>query len=294
MAASLKTVVILVVVLAAGFLLGGSLRPEPDSQQKETAYQRVMRTRTIRCAYAAWPPHLKIDPRTHALSGIDYDVMQAIGRATGLEIVWEDEIGGALISEQLKSGKQDVFCTAIWENGRRAQQVEMTRPFDYMPLFAFVRDGDTRFNEQIEKLNDDAFTIAVLDGSAQEALAKGSFPKAKTYSLPQNADAVDSLLAVTAKKADVVFADAAVIEDYNSHNPDKKLTRVLGTRPLRVYGDIFAVAKGEIALRDLLSAALTELLNDGTVDRILTRHETAAGSFLRVSPPYEADSLSSH
>ena len=273
-------------VAGAFVYFGGNVPFERTKNVKESAFARVMRTRTIRCAFTLWPPHFMIDPNTGEKSGVDVEVMEAIGRVTDLKIKWEDEVGVGAAPEQLESGKQDVFCAALWENGRRAQRVETSKPIDYMPLYAYVRENDTRFDGNVAAINNGKVTISLVDGAAQKALADGSFPKARQYSLPIATDATQSFLAVSTGKGDVVFSDAAAIADYNAHNPAHNLRRATGTPALRIYGDVFVTAKGEAQLRDLLSAAITELLNDGTIDRILDKYEIEPGAFFRVAPAY--------
>ena len=252
----------------------------------ETAFERVMRTRTLRCAYGIWPPLMKMDPNTKKLSGIDYEIVESIGRVASLKIDWQDEVGVGAVPDQLESGKQDVMCVTLWENARRAQRLETTKPTYYMPLYAYVREGNHRFDNKAQPINDEKASIALVDGAAQKAIADGSFPKAKQYSLPPDTDASHSLLAVATGKADIVFADESAIADYNATNPKHKLRRVEGLPPLRIYGDVFAVAKRETELRDLLNAALDELRNDGTIDRILDSYKTASGAILRPAPVY--------
>jgi len=281
----------LLLVAAVVLLSFIALRPSGEgagpASKQETAFERVMRTRTIRCAYGVWPPRFIIDPAGNKLSGIDYEVMEEIGRVTGLKIVWDGEFAGpGVVADQLQSGKQDVCCVALWANGRRAQRLEMSVPVDYMPLYAFVRDGDVRFDNNIDAIDDDKVSIALADGSAQKAIADSNFPKAKRHAISQDQSTTETFLAVAMGKADVVFSDPSVIRDYNLRNPDRKLRRVPSLAPIKVFANIFGVAKGEFELRDLLSAAVQELQGDGTIDRILSKYETEPGGILRVAVPY--------
>jgi len=281
------------ILLAAVALLAFiAFRPVGQSQQpapkQETAFERVMRNRTIRCAYGIWPPRFIVDPAANnKMSGIDYEVMEEIGRVTGLKIIWDGEFAGpGVVADQLQSGKQDVCCVSLWANGRRAQRLEMSVPIDYMPLYAFVREGDTRFDNNSDAINDEKVTIALADGSAQKAVADSNFPKSKRHAISQDQSTTETFLVVATGKADVVFSDPAVIRDYNAHNPEHKLRRVPSDKPIKVFADIFGVAKGELELRDLLSAAVQELQGDGTIDRILSKYETEPNALLRVAVPY--------
>ncbi|MGE4350639.1 MAG: substrate-binding periplasmic protein [Bdellovibrionales bacterium] len=286
----IHTFLLVVAVFLLGFM---ALRPSGTSESEpakksETAFERVMRTRTIRCAYGYWPLRFMMDPVTKELSGTDYEIMEEIGRITGLKIVWDSEFAGpGVIPDQLATGKQDACCVGLWSNARRAQRLEFSVPIDYMPLYAYTREGDTRFDHNLAAINDGAVTIALAEGTAQKAVADSNFPKAKQNALAQDQSSQDAFLMVAMGKADIVFSDSAGAYNYNLHNPSHKLYRVLGDKPIKVFSNVLTTAKGETALRDLLSTALQELQSDGTVDRILNKYETEPGMVLRVATPYK-------
>lgn len=43
--------------------------------EKESSYDRVMRTRTLRCGYGIFQPMIMKDPNTRKISGIFVDIM---------------------------------------------------------------------------------------------------------------------------------------------------------------------------------------------------------------------------
>ena len=257
------------------------------SAKKETAFERVMRTRTLRCAYSIWPPFLMMDPNTKKPSGVDYEVMEAIGKTQGLKIEWQEEVGFGSYPDQLSSGKQDAFCVTVWNSSKRAQRVEYTIPEAYSPLYAYVRDGDTRFDNNLNVLNDEGVTIAVIDGSTGFFVASASFPKAKQYSLTNLSDASQLLMALASGKSDAAFYDEFTVGEYNRKNPDKKLRRVPGPEPVRVFGQVYSVAKGELELRDLLNVTLNELNGNGTIDKAIKKYESVPNMILRAAKPYQ-------
>ncbi len=279
---------ILALIIAVAALAVVVLRPATNvtSEKKETAFERVMRTHTIRCAYTVYPPYLMIDPNTKKMTGIDYEVTEAIGKAAHLKIDWQEEVGFGSFPEQLRSGKQDVFCVSVWLSAARSQRVEMTVPELYMPLYAFVRDDDTRFDGNLSALNDEKNTVVVVDGSTTQAVAATSFPKAKQLALPDSSDGAQTPLTLSMRKADVMFNDEFSVNEFNKNNPDKKLRRVANVGPVRTFPEVFAVGKGEWELRDILSAAIHELNNSGVIGQILDKYEPVPGAFLRVASPY--------
>lgn len=255
-------------------------------QKKETAFNRVMRTRTIRCAYVVRPPHIIMDVNSNKISGIDYEIMEAIGKAADLKIEWQEEVGYGVFPEHLNSGKQDVFCSLVLISARRAQRVELSRPVEYMPLHAYVKNGDHRFDNNFQAINDAAVKIAVIDGSSQKAATDSAFPLASQYSLPGDSDNSQTTIAVAAGKADVVVSEDNTIHDYNKRNAEKALRRVPNSYPIRTYAEAFAVPKGELELVALLDSALQELDGNGVIDAIISKYEPVAGSIFRMQKPY--------
>lgn len=269
----------------AGVYLRPAIHAGNTAAKKETAFERVMRTRTLRCAYAMWPPHFMIDSKTGEKQGINYELWEAIGKVANLKIEWVEEVGYGSFPDNLNSGKEDAFCSGSWMSVPRGQKVEYTAPSEYTPLYAYVREGDTRFDHNIGALNDQQYTISTVDGSTMAAVADKSFPKAKKHALPGLADDSPVILAVAEGKADATFMEDMIIGSYNKNNPDKKLRRVITDNPVRTFGASFSVAKGEWQLRDMINVALAELQGDGTIDRIISKYEIIPGSILRVAKP---------
>jgi ABC-type amino acid transport substrate-binding protein len=281
------TVVALVLAVA---VLGMAVLQLPhgdgSTAKKETAFERVMKTQTLRCSYISRAHHFTIDSAAKQMSGIDYEVMEAIGKLLHLNIVWSEETGVGAFPELLSSGKADAHCVTMWTNVARATRVIATGPVLYTPVYAYVRADDTRYDNHIEALNDENSIISVADSGTMKAIADASFPKAKQFALTGLSTEAELLMNVATHKADATFADELAVHDYNKNNPDKQLKRVVGVPALRTYSEAFDVAMGEWELRELLSAALNELHNNGTIDRILSKYENMPGELLRVIMPY--------
>ena len=88
-------------------------KPSSQSTQKESAYDRVIRTGTIRCGYFVWPPYFYKDPVTKKFSGGNYEIMEAIGKMLNLKIEWALEVGVGDVVTALNSDKFDVMCATV-------------------------------------------------------------------------------------------------------------------------------------------------------------------------------------
>lgn len=290
-----KTLSSLVLSLLAGAVgawlvtahMGGGMGTGPSAaiQQKESAFDRVMRTGTIRCGYAPAPPLLMKDPNSGALSGIGHDVIEASAKALSLKVEWAEEVGWATFPVALKTHRIDSFCVGAWPSSPRAREVDHTTPISYQPYYAYVRTGDTRFDNNIQALNNPAVTLSIMDGDTSQIISRTDFPQAKFVSIVESANPDEMLHNVTAGKADVAFIDPLFYANYEQNNPGK--IRRVESAPLRVFGNVFFIAQGEDKLRQMLDTAINEQLSSGAVDKIIAKYEKVPGSILRVAPPYK-------
>ncbi len=253
---------------------------------KETAYERVTRTNTLKCAYIVYPPETIKDPNTGALSGTIVDLTNEAGKQLGWKIEWVTEVGFTDMFDGLTSGKYDALCSGLWENPARAKAALFTIPINYGVYYAFVRADDTRFDQGLNPARGKDKKIAVIDGEYGDFVAKESFPDAQTYRLPQLSDIGQVLLAVQTKKADIAFLQKGPAKGYMTHNPGK--LKILESYPVRVMpAPAIAVAPQEQALKNTLDATFRFLLNNGTVEEVLHKYDPHLDSYKLIAKPYD-------
>ena len=68
-----------------------------------------------------------------------------------------------------------------------------------------------------------------------------------------------------------------IADDFNKNSTGRKLRRVPGIAPVRTFAEVFSVAMGEWELREMLSTAIGELHNNGTLERIMKKYESTPG-----------------
>lgn len=282
--------IILVIALSAATAFGVTKYAAPaatTTPTKETAFERVIRTGTIRCAYAlAGKPRFIPDPNTGKLAGSDVEIMEEIGRVLNLKIEWVEEANYGAFFEKLNSGKQDVFCSTIWASPARAHKILLSAPIRFTPVYAYVRAGDTRFDNNLEGMNAEGVSFSVMENTTLDSVVRTTFPKATHHTLPLSAAPTDPIMDVIAGKSDALVFDESNVNAYNQKNPDKQLRRVPSVNPLRIYGEAYSVAVDEWKLREMINTAISELQNDGTINRILSKYEQEYGKVWRTQGPY--------
>ena len=239
--------------------------------EKETAYDRVVRTGTIRCGYGISPPNLVQDPNTKQLSGLDYDVWQEIGKSLGLKVEFVEEAGWGNFIEGLKTGRYDAFCSMLWPEANRTKFLSLSKPVLYSFLRTYVRSDDHRFDGNLDKLNTAEVTIPAIEGDISVAMAETRFPNAKILALPQTATVSDMYMSVTSQKADVIFIDSAMFKILSKEN--KGVLRELEKVPHSfVFSSRYGYAPNELQLRDIVDVALQTMIDNGRMEALAEKY----------------------
>jgi ABC-type amino acid transport substrate-binding protein len=261
---------------------GSSLNMAP----KESTYDRVMRTQTIRCGYLLWNPVLIKDPNTGQLSGIFYDYLEGLGKALHLKIEWTEEMGWGDFPAALRSGRIDAMCAGGWANSTRARVIDFVRPIFYQTMYAYARVDDKRFDNNLGAINDPSVTIITVEGATGSVVAAQDFPKAKNMQLPEMTSFADSFVSLVGGKGDVVITQSSTGIQYDAANPGK-IRRIPATAPLRFFGTRIAIDAGQERFRRMLDFASDEMLASGEIEKIIEKYDNNPDSILRVALPYK-------
>lgn len=252
---------------------------------RESVYDRVIQSGKIRCGYFSYPPVLMKDPNTGEFSGIFYDYMNELGKALSLKVEWTEEIGLGDFPAALEAGRIDAMCAGIWLTAQRARVNDFVMPVYYLPLYAYAREDDTRFDKDINIVNDSQYTMAILEGGATSMIQKQLFPNVKVYELPQLTSPAELFTSLAAGKADMVIYDLFTYGNYNANNPGK--VQKISSQAVKVYPNAITLRHGEDKFRQMLSNATLEMHLSGAIEKILKKHEKYPGALLNVAKPYE-------
>lgn len=251
----------------------------------QPAFDRVMKTQTLRCGYWNWAPLFSVDLKTGEKSGIFYEVTNYIGQSLGLKIEWTQEVGFSSFEQDLLTGKVDAVCAGVWPKAIRAKALEFSNPLFYIPLNIYVRADDHRFDGHVEKLNSLSVRFSGMEGIIQSDVPNEDFPNSKVITLSDTQSPSELFLMVETKKTDAFINDIFSAESYLKNNPGKLRALEIG-RPIRYFGNTIGVAKGEQKLVNMINTALEEAQSAGVIEKIIRKYETVPGSLLRVAPPY--------
>jgi polar amino acid transport system substrate-binding protein len=254
---------------------------------KESAYDRVMRTGTIRCGYWDWEPVFHIDATTHQMSGIFRQVTDEIARISGLKVEWNSEVQFAQLVTDLNSGKIDAVCAGVWPSAARAKYIRFSDAVFFIPMNAYKRANDPRFDGKPDDINQPSVTTVAIDGEMSANIHDSDFPRARLLSMPQLAGSgAELLMNVATGKGDVTFTDAVQGGQFMAANPDK-VKAVNFDTPLRMMPNAIAVGGGEEHLQYFFNESLRELQHSGVIEKILASYDKQyPGVLIRVARPY--------
>jgi ABC-type amino acid transport substrate-binding protein len=243
--------------------------------KKESVYDRVMRTGTIRCGYAPIEPVLRKDGNTGELSGAAYDLVNEIGKKLSLKIEWVGEVGFAAMTQDVVSGRFDMICSTHMISAARARVVDFSTPVFYSDISIFVRKDDARFDQDRSLLNSDKISFSSIDGTPVPSMILDEFPKAKIYSLPEISAVSDALLALDTGKV-----DATLIPNYEgmlyAENNDNNIRPISGL-PLYRMSAGFQIPKDDMRFKNMIDATLEELRGNGFIDRVVAKYRKYDG-----------------
>ena len=273
--------------LVLQFSLGRMMnKPKPVEVKKiETGYERVAGSNTLRCGYFVWPPYLIKDANTGKFSGVGHDIIEAMASGMGLKVEWNLEVAPNDIVAAFNGNKIDAYCLTIFETLPRTRVMDMVGPLGYAAVYAYVRGDETRISS-LGDINDPQYTVSVLEGEGESALAHARFAKAKFFEAPSAGTSSDKYTNVVTKKADAVITEAQSVLTFLEKNPGalKRATDdTLGVFPL-----VFAVKKGDDQLRESLNQAYHVLQSTGEIDRIYEKYNIADDVVLRPFQPYKS------
>lgn len=282
--------ILLVVLLSAAVAFGvvhyAPSRGTAAPAAKETAYERVMRTGKLRCGYYVFPPVVMRDPNTGEMSGFTIDMMNAIAAKTGIEIEWTEESTFGNWIPALQTNRYDVMCAPMWPDMALGREVIFTRPLFFAAVAPIVQADDTRFDgpDALDKLNQPDVTIVGQDGNMILFLAKEVFPKAKHLTLAANVDAPSVVQNVVTGKADAVLLDRNAVIEYAKKGLKLKMVEL--KTPLKAQAFAMPMQHEETELREFLDNAVMDLLDSGTINRLLNKWEPESNTFLRAAPSF--------
>jgi len=241
------------------------------AQQKESTYDRVMRTHSMRCGYFIEPPFTIRDENTGHMWGIAVDLVQAIAKELDIKIEWSEQISFATFPQDLQSGRYDAVCGSVFTLPR-AGVIDYTTPYAFVPVYGYVKPANRTFDRSFDAIDWTKATIAGLDGEGATTAARKMLPQAKFEVLPQLSNISEMLMLTATGKADISFVLPSVFADFDKTNPGV-LRQAKLDKPLYVYAVAFGIPRDQMEFKSMLDNTLTQLTTSGELAAIHQKYD---------------------
>ena len=197
--------------------------------------------------------------------GIDVDIMQAICDKLGYEMELSDMEFGSIITA-VATGKVDVGFGAITITEERAKSVNFTTSYSTGIQSIIVKEDSPITS--VDDLHGDKIKIGVQQDTTGDIYATGDFGEDHIARFNKGADAVQALIT---GKCNAVIIDNSPAETFVSQNKGLKILPTVYAE--EDYG--FELNKDAKELYEEFNGALEELLEDGTVQKIIDKYISA-------------------
>ena len=253
--------------------------------EKESAFDRVMKSGVIRCGYWVRSPMITKDLNTGKLSGAYVEYIEGMAKNMDLKIEWAGEINLSTYLQDVNQGKFDAECATGWPNSIRGKFVEYTKPIGYMPMYAYAKAGNVSFDNNLKAINKKDIRFSGHDGGTNTMVHDKFFPESQLVSVVGDAPATEPLDMIKYGKADVTVFTTFEGNAYMKENPDT-LHRV-ESDPIRIIPVNMSVAAGEFRFLNMLNTATDEMINDGSLEKIFEKYGLDKNVILRSAKPYQ-------
>ena len=275
---------LVLVAVISGFAGGWLASPSGSAPAaaKETAFERVMRTGILRCGYYVFPPVTKRDEATGEMTGLAVDMMQLIAEKSSLKVEWAEEVTFGNWGATLQAGRVDAICTPMWPDVAMSRVALFTGSLWYAGISPLVKANDTRFADDLERLNREDITFVTQEGNVIDFLTRQAFPKAGISAIAPSADGAQAVQEILTGKADALLTDRNAETEYN-RTSSVPLRLVDRNHPVKYQPFTLVTGTDAPLLRDFLDSAIDDLINSGSINRLLDKWDQKPATFMRIS-----------
>ncbi len=242
---------------------------------QETAYDRVIRTKTIRCGYLPFEPYIIKDPNTKRLSGLTYDYVNEASARAGLKIDWVGEITLDQVPTALHTKHFDAFCLPFIPDTNVSKVLDFGGYLGAIPYYVYTASNRSLTDQQMLTA-----TFVMVDGYALTEITRKNFPAAHTLSLSQTTSMAEMYDQLRYHKAEAIVNDPFSAALYARHNVNT-IKRQSG-EPVAALRMFLVVPKGDSSLQSLFNTLFDIDKQDNTalIKSLLTKYSLPSDALL--------------
>ncbi|MBN2256956.1 MAG: basic amino acid ABC transporter substrate-binding protein [Anaerolineaceae bacterium] len=214
---------------------------------------------------ATWPPFEVVDETTKELTGFDIEMVEAIAKASGLDIEFVN-VGFDPLLAGMAQCQYDAAVSAITITAERAENMLFSEPYMNAGQIVTVQIDNADINSKDDLSGKTVGAQIGTTGAMEvEAIAGATLTTFDTVDL--------AFLALQNGQIDAVVADSPTAAGFVAQNADK----------LKMVGSVFtdenygiAVCKTNTELLASINEGLAAIKADGTFDALLDKYDLVA------------------
>ncbi|MES3004006.1 MAG: transporter substrate-binding domain-containing protein [Pseudomonadota bacterium] len=229
-------------------------------------------TKVIRTAVQnQYPPLNYSHPETRKLSGLNIDLLEAIGAKLGVKMEMV-ETSFAQMTPGLDSGRFDFIGTGIGDFPARRETLTLVNYLQQGPQLIALQEKAGSFKTPADLCGKSvghvrfvaSFGVVLKALSESECVAKGK------PAIVAVTDDLPVMLGLVQNRYDAALI-ASELYPWLVQTEKSPIARI--GQPLRTWYLALGFRKQDTALRDAIAAALSSLIQDGTYAKILARYK---------------------
>jgi ABC-type amino acid transport substrate-binding protein len=236
-----------------------------------TLLSRLDDSNVIRAGYGVFPPFTEEDPRTGAVSGVSVDIVNEIARQVGARVEWK-RLNWNTMAADLQGGEFDMVADPIFLTPQRGREFAFTEPYAYFAIgIGVVRTDEARFHV-FDDINRQGITVAVGQGTGEEAFVRSRAPLATILSIPTGQDSATPINSVLTGRADIAISNIDDARRFVAAHA-RNLQLLWADNPPAYVPAGFALRLNDRSSVEFLNVSLRNLRSTGVLDSIGARHQ---------------------
>jgi ABC-type amino acid transport substrate-binding protein len=266
------SIAVLALVLSLFSLIQRPQGATPAQVASNGLLSTLDRDRVIRAGYGVFPPFTVENPTTGQVSGISVDIVEEMARQVGARVEWK-RMNWNTMGAELRSGAFDMVADPIFMTPQRGREFTFTEPYSYFAIgIGVVRTGDGRFHG-FDDINQSNVSVAVGQGTGEEAFVRARAPRANLLSIPIGQDTASQINAVLTGRADIAIVNVEDARRFVGAHRDRLIMLWADNPPAYVPAG-FILRMGDTAGADFLNVSIRNLRSTGVLRTIGARHGT--------------------
>ncbi|MDN7591569.1 transporter substrate-binding domain-containing protein [Burkholderia seminalis] len=243
--------------LSLALIFTASVAGQAANAQVKT-FEAIKSEGTIRIANTQTSPPWSALDNNNQPAGYDVDVAREVAKRMGLKVVFVGDSWNNFV-QGLKSGKYDLVMCDLTPTPERAKQVDFSVPYGVEDFRIWVNEK----NSTVRSPSDLAGKkVGVVTGTSNEVWSR-SHLKNSIFVDYDNDGLLFSDLANGRIDATIQSHFGGLAQRDSNHLPVKEVGE-----PLTFQLSAAAMNKGNSALQNSVNRAVSEMLADGTIDRL--------------------------